>query len=51
MGFSKQENWDRLPFPPLGDLLDPGIQMAAPGSHALAGKFFTIGATWDALAQ
>ena len=51
MGFSKQENWDRLPFPPLGDLLDPGIQMVAPGSHALAGKFFTIGATWDALAQ
>ena len=26
MGFSRQEYWSRLPFPPPGDLLDPGIQ-------------------------
>ena len=25
MGFSKQEHWSGLPFPPLGDLPDPGI--------------------------
>ena len=30
-----------LPFPPLGDLLDPGIEPASPVSHALAGGFFT----------
>ena len=25
MEFSRQEYWSRLPFPTLGDLLDPGI--------------------------
>ena len=24
MGFSKQKYWNRLPFPPAGDLPDPG---------------------------
>ena len=33
-------------FPPLGDLLDPGIKPASP---ALAGGFFTTSATWEAL--
>ena len=37
-GFSRQANWSTLPFPPLGDLLDPRVK---PGSPALAGKFFT----------
>ena len=32
MGFSRQEYWSGLPFPPPGDLSDPGIQ---PGSPAL----------------
>ena len=32
MGFSRQEYWSRLPFPPPGDLSDPGIE---PGSPAL----------------
>ena len=32
MGFSRQEHWGDLPFPPPGDLLDPGIK---PGSPAL----------------
>ena len=36
MGLSKQEYWSGLPFPPPGDLLDPGT--ACP---ALAGGFFT----------
>jgi len=39
MGFSGQKYWSGLPFPPLGDLLDPGIEPNA--SPALAGGFFT----------
>ena len=27
MKFSRQEYWSGLPFPPAGDLLDPGIQL------------------------
>ena len=38
VGFPGQEYWSRLPFPPPGDLLDPGIE---PKSPALAGGFFT----------
>ena len=38
MGFSRQEWWSGLPFPPPGDLPDPGI---TPVSPALAGRFFT----------
>ena len=37
MGFSWQENWSGLPFPPLGDPPDPGIK---PSSVASAGGFF-----------
>ena len=32
MGFPRQEYWSGLPFPPPGDLPDPGIE---PGSPAL----------------
>ena len=38
MEFSRQEYWSRLPFPPPGDLPDPGIELA---SLALAGTFLT----------
>ena len=38
MGFPRQEDWSRLPFPFPGDLADPGIEPASP---ALAGRFFT----------
>ena len=38
MGFPRQEYWSGLPFPPPGNLLDPGIN---PVSPALAGRFFT----------
>ena len=38
MGFYRQEYWSGLPFPPPGDLPDPGIESASP---ALAGEFFT----------
>ena len=41
MGFSSQEYWRGLPFPPPGDLPDPGIKPASPVSPALAGRFFT----------
>ena len=30
MEFSRQENWSGLPFPPPGNLPDPGIQLASP---------------------
>ena len=30
MGFFRQEYWSGLPFPPLGDLPDPGIEPATP---------------------
>ena len=35
-GFSRQEYWSGLPFPPPGDLPDPGIQHVFPVSPALA---------------
>ena len=35
MGFSRQEYWNGLPFPPPGDLPDPGIEPASPVSPAL----------------
>ena len=41
-GFPRQEYWSGLPFPPPGDLPDPGIK---PVSLALAGGFFNTSAT------
>ena len=41
MKFSQQEYWSGLPFPPPGDLPDPGIKPRSPVSLALAGRFFT----------
>ena len=41
MEFSRQEYWIGLPFPPPGDLSDPGIKSASLTSPALAGGFFT----------
>ena len=38
-----------MPYPPPGDLLDPGIAPVSLRSPALAGKFFTISATCGAL--
>ena len=35
MGFPRQEYWSGLPFPPPGDLADPGIEPASPVSPAL----------------
>ena len=47
MGFSKQEYWSGLPFPPSGDLPNPGIKLMSLVSPALAGRFFTTSATWE----
>jgi len=41
MGFSRQEYWSGLPFPPPGDLPNPQMEPAAIVSPALAGRFFT----------
>jgi len=30
MGFSRQEYWSELPFPPPGDLLDPETECTSP---------------------
>ena len=46
--FSRQEYWSGLPFPPPGDLPDPGIKPMSLKSPALAGRFFTTTATWEA---
>ena len=34
MGFSKQEYWSGLPFPPPGDLANPGIEPKSPALQA-----------------
>ena len=41
MEFSRQEYWSGLPFPPPGDLPDPGTEPMSLASPALAGGFFT----------
>ena len=38
--FSRQENWKGLPFPPPGDLPDPGVELASPMNLTLVGRFF-----------
>ena len=38
--FPRQEYWNALPFPTPGNLPDPGIKPASPGSPELAGIFF-----------
>ena len=49
MGFFRQEYWSGLPCPHLGDLLDPGIiEPLSLTSPALAGRFLTTSATWEA---
>ena len=46
MGFPRQEYWSGLPFPPPGDLPNPGIKLLFM-SPALAGGFFTTSAIWE----
>ena len=49
MGFSRQQHWNGLPCPLIGDLPDPGIEVVSLLSPALAGRFFTTSATWEVL--
>ena len=48
IGFSRQEYWSGLLFPPPGDLPDPGIKPMSLTSPALADGFFTTSVTWEA---
>ena len=48
LGFWQQEYWSGVPLPPPGDLPNPGIQPVSPTYPALAGRFFTTSATWEA---
>ena len=41
MGFSRQEYWNRLPFPTAGNLPNPGIKPQSPVSPVLPSRFFT----------
>ena len=48
MGFSRQEYWGGLPCPPPGDLPNPGVEPTSLMVPALAGRFFTTGASCEA---
>ena len=43
IGFSRQEYWSGLPFPPPGYLPDPGIEPVSLVSLASVSRFFTSG--------
>ena len=47
MEFSRQ-NWNGLPFPTPGDLINPGVGHTSFVSPALAGGFFTNCDNWEA---
>ena len=47
MGFSRQEHWSGLLFPPPGNPPYLGIELRSLLSPALAGGFFTTSATWE----
>ena len=48
MGFPRQGYWSGLPGPLLGDLSDPGVQLASILYAALPGVFFTTSTIWKA---
>ena len=47
--FSRQEYWSGLPCSPPGHLPDPGIELLSLMSPALAGRFLTTSAPWEAM--
>ena len=51
MGFSRQEYWSRLSFPPSGDLAYPGFEPVSLTSPVLAGRFFITSATSHLIKQ
>ena len=46
-GGSPGTKTSELPFPPLGNLPDPGIKPTPLMCPVLAGRFFTTSATWE----
>ena len=50
MGFSRQEYWSKLLFPPPRDLPNPVIEPVSMSS-SLAGRFFITSTTWEALSS
>ena len=48
VGLSRQEYWNGLQCPLPGDLPDPEMEPEALTSPALAGRFFTASAIWEA---
>ena len=38
MGFSRQEYWSGLPYPPPGDLPNPGSELMAPALQAIVSE-------------
>ena len=48
MVFSRQEYWSRFPFSTPRGLPSPGMGPACLEFPALAGRFFTTSATWEA---
>ena len=50
-GFSRQEYWSGLPWPPPGDLPNSAIEPRSLASRALAGEFFTTSVSWEALTK
>ena len=49
LGFSRQEYWSGLPFPPPGDLPHLELKSTSLTSPALTGWFFTTSTTWETL--
>ena len=49
MGFSRQEYWSGLPWPPSGNLPNPENEPVSHVEPALEGRLFTPRATWDVL--
>ena len=47
-GSSRQGYWSGLPCPPPVDPPNPGMELVSPVSPALAGRFFTTNASWEA---
>ena len=48
MGFPRQEYWSELPFPPPGDIPDPGMEPISPALQAdsLPLSHFLWGSSW-----
>ena len=51
MGFSRQQHWSGSLCSQLGNLPDPGIELKSIMSPALACRFFTTSATWEAISS